>query len=50
MDSAGRPAEDPVELQHKQDAVRERQEAQRLQRPTQHTAEDPGDPGDTGDL
>lgn len=38
-DSAGQPLEDPIELQHKQDAIRERREAQSLQEQARHTAQ-----------
>ncbi|XP_040013250.1 epidermal growth factor receptor kinase substrate 8-like protein 1a isoform X2 [Xiphias gladius] len=40
-DSAGQPLEDPVELQHKQDAFRESREAQTLQDQAQQTAGGP---------
>ncbi|XP_047428765.1 epidermal growth factor receptor kinase substrate 8-like protein 1a [Mugil cephalus] len=38
-DSSGQQLEDPIELQHKQDALRERREAQSLQEQARHTAE-----------
>ncbi|XP_040917775.1 epidermal growth factor receptor kinase substrate 8-like protein 1a [Toxotes jaculatrix] len=42
-DSAGQPFEDPVELQHKQDALRESREAQNLHDQARQTAESPGE-------
>ncbi|XP_018528243.1 epidermal growth factor receptor kinase substrate 8-like protein 1a [Lates calcarifer] len=46
-DSAGQPFEDPIELQHKQDALRESRAAQTLQDQSRQTAEGPGE-GDDG--
>ncbi|XP_041813024.1 epidermal growth factor receptor kinase substrate 8-like protein 1a isoform X2 [Chelmon rostratus] len=42
-DSAGQPLDDPIELQHKQDAFRESRAAQTLQDQAQQTLEGPGD-------
>ncbi|KAM9394341.1 epidermal growth factor receptor kinase substrate 8-like protein 1a isoform 2-T2 [Pholidichthys leucotaenia] len=43
FDSAGQPLEDPIELQHKQDAVSERSQAQIQQKQAQQTAEGSGE-------
>ncbi|XP_062264081.1 epidermal growth factor receptor kinase substrate 8-like protein 1a [Platichthys flesus] len=42
-DSAGQPLEDPIALQHKQDALRERRQPQTLQKPARQAAEGAGE-------